>query len=548
LLNDGDGWIGVGDMFNTITEGRGLIAYVYSDDEPTDNVDEGFPKVIDSESTVRNDISFDYSSLLTFTSSGDAAADGWNLIGNPYLAAVDWDDFNRSNVNNTVYVYVPGTGGYEEYTVGGGGSGNNPFENDGFIAPFQGFFVQASASSPSVEIADITTAQVNNVTDDPFRKSTQDVASQIRLQIEKDEYKEDVLFLFRDGASRQFDKGDGYELGSPEEQRLSFYSPLDNGEALSINNLPKDFTDERQFPIHPIAKGCVNGSPFGGEITLSWPALMNLPADWGIQLLDTETGEVLDLQDEEITEYTFTLDSQTSAADCSAKSSNADMKGPPAPSVLNHNVSKSGGVNTRFVLTIMPNNALPVEMGSFTGSADGERSAILEWTTLSESNNSGFYVEQKVDGSFQTVSSLIEGAGTTTEQQSYRFRIDDLEVGTTHTFRLRQVDVDGDKSYTEPIDVKLGIQDAYKLEAYPNPVQGGQQAKVRFAVDERQPVTIELYNTLGQRVQTLYNGAPRVVGEFQEVMVNASDLASGVYFVRMRGDSFATTQKLVVVR
>ena len=50
---------------------------------------------------------------------------------------------------------------------------------------------------------------------------------------------------------------------------------------------------------------------------------------------------------------------------------------------------------------------LPVEIGFFTGTSDGEATAILNWTTLSEDNNSGFYVQQKVEGSFQTVSDLI---------------------------------------------------------------------------------------------------------------------------------------------
>ncbi|WP_179862325.1 T9SS type A sorting domain-containing protein [Longibacter salinarum] len=196
-------------------------------------------------------------------------------------------------------------------------------------------------------------------------------------------------------------------------------------------------------------------------------------------------------------------------------------------------------------------DVLPVELAFFNGTREGVDTVLLEWTTLSESNNSGFYVEQKVDGSYQTVSSLVASQapnGTTTEQQSYRFRVEDLEEGTTHTFRLRQVDVDGKTSYSETVDVKVGIQDAYKLEAYPNPVANGQQPTVRFAVDKSQPVTIELYNTLGQRVRTLYNDTPRVTGEFQKVQVDVNSLASGVYFIRMRGESFATTKKLVVVR
>ena len=193
---------------------------------------------------------------------------------------------------------------------------------------------------------------------------------------------------------------------------------------------------------------------------------------------------------------------------------------------------------------------LPVELAFFRSTRAGEATALLEWTTLTEDNNAGFYVEQKVDGSFQTASPRIASKaenGTSTEELSYRYRVEDLDLGTTHTFRLRQVDVDGAPSYSDEVTVKLGIQDAYDLRTYPNPVRSN--AKVDFAVSERQPVTIGLYNTLGQRVRTVYNGTPQVTGEYVTVDLDASGLASGVYFVRMRGaQGFATTQKLVVVR
>ena len=196
-------------------------------------------------------------------------------------------------------------------------------------------------------------------------------------------------------------------------------------------------------------------------------------------------------------------------------------------------------------------DALPVEIGSFTGSADGEAAAILNWTTLSEDNNSGFYVQQKVEGSFQTVSDLIESAasnGTSTEQQSYDFRVEDLERGMTHTFRLRQVDVDGDESFSKEIDVRVGIGEAYTLEAYPNPITSRQTPTIRFAVEKSQPVTVEVYNTLGQRVRTLYDDTPTTTGQFVTLDFDASSLSSGIYFIRMRGESFTTTEKLVVVR
>ena len=126
--------------------------------------------------------------------------------------------------------------------------------------------------------------------------------------------------------------------------------------------------------------------------------------------------------------------------------------------------------------------------------------------------------------------------------------MEDLERGMTHTFRLRQVDVDGDESFSKEIDVRVGIGEAYTLEAYPNPITSRQTPTVRFAVEKSQPVTVEVYNTLGQRVRTLYDDTPTTTGQFITLDLDASSLSSGIYFIRMRGESFTTTEKLVVVR
>lgn len=70
---------------------------------------------------------------------------------------------------------------------------------------------------------------------------------------------------------------------------------------------------------------------------------------------------------------------------------------------------------------------------------------------------------------------------------------------------------------------------------------------MRFAVQEAQPVTIEVYNTLGQRVRTLFQES--VPGDdTREVTLDVNTLSSGLYIVRMRGEGFSTTQKITVVR
>jgi uncharacterized repeat protein (TIGR01451 family) len=191
-------------------------------------------------------------------------------------------------------------------------------------------------------------------------------------------------------------------------------------------------------------------------------------------------------------------------------------------------------------------DGLPVELAAFSGRADG-RAAVLEWKTLSETNNAGFYVERQTEsGSWTTVGEQIEGAGTSQEARRYSRRIEDLDFGT-HTFRLRQVDADGTEQVLDVrARVEVQMSEAYVLEGpYPNPFR--QRTTVEFAVQEPQTVTVALYDAQGRRVRVLKNGQTPG-SETVTLRLQAEDLASGVYFLRLRGEDFAAAESVTLVR
>ena len=191
-------------------------------------------------------------------------------------------------------------------------------------------------------------------------------------------------------------------------------------------------------------------------------------------------------------------------------------------------------------------NLLPVELMAFTAELDGD-GATLHWQTASEQNNAGFEVQHRRAGaeSFQVVG-FVDGAGTTTKPQSYRFRLARLSVGT-HSIRLRQVDTDGTSVLTDPVEVTVLMSEPYVLSSYPNPVAA--QATVELAVREAQPVRLDLYDLLGRRVATLHDG-PLLAGQTKRLTLNAGrlELPSGTYFLRLQRPQATHTQKLTVVR
>lgn len=84
----------------------------------------------------------------------------------------------------------------------------------------------------------------------------------------------------------------------------------------------------------------------------------------------------------------------------------------------------------------------------------------LNWITETESNNAGFEVQRSYDGEdFETIA-MVSGAGNSEDENGYtfydtsiRFRALDDQV----YYRLKQIDFNGDFTYSEIINIDLGL-------------------------------------------------------------------------------------------
>jgi len=192
---------------------------------------------------------------------------------------------------------------------------------------------------------------------------------------------------------------------------------------------------------------------------------------------------------------------------------------------------------------------LPVEMAGFEATVDGD-AVRLTWQTASETNNARFEVQRRPvesqrDGStsWNTIGS-VGGAGTTTEAQSYGFTDDELPFAADRLeYRLRQVDTDGTAHHSKTITVERGVDEVELLGTYPNPAR--QQATVRYALPERQEVSLRLYDVLGRQVRTVLSGEQ--TGRHEQTL-EVSELPSGTYFLRLKTGGQTRTRKLTVLR
>ncbi|MFQ5572281.1 MAG: S8 family serine peptidase, partial [Rhodothermales bacterium] len=188
--------------------------------------------------------------------------------------------------------------------------------------------------------------------------------------------------------------------------------------------------------------------------------------------------------------------------------------------------------------------ALPVELVSFTAVADGN-AAILQWETASETNNAGFDIQHRYfDGDFESVD-FVEGYGTTLEAQRYTYRLENLDPGP-HTFRLKQIDFDGTFEHHGEVEVFVELPGRYALsEAYPNPFNPETQFTLVLA--RAQQVRVEAYDVIGRRVALLHDGLFEA-DELHRLTFAASHLPSGLYVVRVVGETFTASTSALLVK
>lgn len=90
-----------------------------------------------------------------------------------------------------------------------------------------------------------------------------------------------------------------------------------------------------------------------------------------------------------------------------------------------------------------------------------------------------------------------------------------------------------------------GTPSSFQLEQnYPNPFNPA--TKINYTVDKAGPVSIKVYNTLGQEVATLLNQNLQP-GSYQ-VTFDGSALASGMYIYKMTAGSFSQSRKMVLTK
>ena len=92
---------------------------------------------------------------------------------------------------------------------------------------------------------------------------------------------------------------------------------------------------------------------------------------------------------------------------------------------------------------------LPVELSGFNAARDRVTGAVvITWSTESELNNAGFFIKrsQQTNGKFVSVNpTMIAGAGTTAEKQSYTYTDATADPNVIYYYQIEDVSLDGNR-------------------------------------------------------------------------------------------------------
>ncbi len=177
---------------------------------------------------------------------------------------------------------------------------------------------------------------------------------------------------------------------------------------------------------------------------------------------------------------------------------------------------------------------LPVEMLYFNG-VENQGVVNLDWATATEIDNDHFEVQRSQDGRDWEVIGVVNGAGTTVEEQVYDFSDFKPYVGNSY-YRLRQVDYDGKFAFTDIILVNVRLE-PISLNVYPNPIEDIFTVEIKgINANEETPYSII-------SLQGAYVGQGILIaddaGRIHEQLSLSYGQPSGIYILRV-----ATSQRV----
>jgi hypothetical protein len=202
-------------------------------------------------------------------------------------------------------------------------------------------------------------------------------------------------------------------------------------------------------------------------------------------------------------------------------------------------VDDGSSTTTGPIWSFSTDAGLPVELSSFSAHIQGS-DIRLDWRTETEVNNYGFNILRRVQSDEWVTIGFVEGNGSTNSPKQYSY-IDQSPIGGKQfSYRLKQIDNDGQFEYSQIIEVSLSPGNFVLQQNYPNPFNP--TTTIKYQISESGFVTIKIFNLLGEELIALVS-EDKPIGNYEVKFDGTS-----TYFYRLQSGSFFETKKMVLMK
>jgi hypothetical protein len=184
---------------------------------------------------------------------------------------------------------------------------------------------------------------------------------------------------------------------------------------------------------------------------------------------------------------------------------------------------------------------------NITGDANG--GAVIVWQDIRTGPNYDVYAQRITKNGAIVWTANGVPVGTAANSQTSPKNVSDDAGGTIVAFedtRAGAADIYAHKIFYDGYNVGLEEETnlAY-LKCYPNPFT--ETINVSYILMSNDRISVKLYNLLGEEVADIGSGLQEKAAGMHSVSINANDidLQSGIYFVKVAGEKFSVTRKVI---
>lgn len=199
-----------------------------------------------------------------------------------------------------------------------------------------------------------------------------------------------------------------------------------------------------------------------------------------------------------------------------------------------------------FCITI--DGILPVQMASFDA-VGLENSVRVDWSTATEQATSHFLLERSMDMNNWNLAAQISARGESSSETHYSYTDENVTVGTSYSYRLTVVDLDGARTVHSQIvnatpHGAATVSEFALAQNFPNPFNP--ETNISYTLANAAKVRLKIFTVTGEEVATLIDGT-KEAGSYS-VSFNAAALPTGLYFYRLDAGNYTATRKMLLLK